>query len=127
LVGSWTIERTLLDRSSNQQGSFTGTLEVSPDAWGYRWHEGGTLVWDGRGLTAHRSLALRRLDGRWWMTFADGRPFHPWTIGTRVVHPCAADTYAGRIDRPSESQLRITWDVTGPTKNQLITSWFERT
>jgi hypothetical protein len=60
------------------------------------------------------------------MTFADGRPFHPWTVGAPVVHPCAADTYAGRIDRTSESQFRITWNVTGPTKNQLITSWFER-
>jgi Family of unknown function (DUF6314) len=60
------------------------------------------------------------------MTFADGRPFHPWTIGAPVSHPCAADTYAGRIERPSECQLHITWDVTGPTKNQLITTTYRR-
>jgi hypothetical protein len=60
------------------------------------------------------------------MTFADGRPFHPWTLGTEVIHPCAADTYAGRIERLGDSRLRIVWDVTGPTKNQLIVSTFSR-
>jgi hypothetical protein len=58
------------------------------------------------------------------MTFADGRPFHPWVVGEDVIHPCAADTYRGRIDAPSEHEFVITWDVTGPTKDELITSTY---
>lgn len=122
LVGSWSIERTLLDRSLGQGGSFRGTLAVEPTASGLRWDESGTLRWDGRDLPAQRSLRLHRVDGRWWMAFDDGRPFHPWVVGEPVVHPCAADTYRGLIEQSGADELTITWDVTGPTKDQLIVS-----
>jgi Family of unknown function (DUF6314) len=105
-------------------------LRIGPDAHGLGWTESGTLSWDGRSLSAERTLAIRQLDGpegAWWMTFGDGRPFHPWAIGVPVSHPCAADTYTGFIEVISETQLVITWDVTGPTKDQLIISRLRRT
>ena len=105
-------------------------MRITPDAHGLAWAESGTLSWDGRSLAAGRTLAIRQLngpEGEWWMTFGDGRPFHPWAIGTPVTHPCAADTYTGFIERISETELVITWDVTGPTKDQLIVSQLRRT
>jgi hypothetical protein len=101
-------------------------LTITPRADGLRWHETGTLSWDGRDLQAERTLAVRRVDGRWWVTFADGRPFHRWTIDEPLTHPCAADTYRGLIEAAGPSELAITWDVTGPTKDQLIVSRLTR-
>jgi hypothetical protein len=133
LVGSWRIERELTDRASGLSGTFTGTLTVAPDAAGLAWREAGTLHWQGRDRPAYRELALRQRprqdgepDGPWWFTFADGRPFHQWVIGEAVTHPCAADTYVGLIEQLGPAELTITWDVTGPTKNQLIVSRLRR-
>ena len=69
---------------------------------------------------------MRQLQGQWWMTFADGRPFHRWAIGETLVHPCAADTYRGVIEAPGPAELEITWSVTGPRKDQLIVSRMSR-
>lgn len=84
------------------------------------------MHWDGRQLPATRSLWLCQLDALWWMTFDNGRPFHPWLIGAQVVHPCADDTYRGWIEARNPAELTITWDVDGPTKNQLIVSRLTR-
>lgn len=46
LLGSWRIERTLLERSTGQSGDFQGFVQFSPDnADGLRYHEEGTLLW----------------------------------------------------------------------------------
>ena len=59
--------------------------------------------------------------GTWTVRFADRRPFHPWTPGLEVVHPCRADTYRGLVlvDRDA-TRLRTLWDVTGPAKDQRL-------
>src|ERR1700722_7014985 len=119
LVGVWSIDRDLLDRAADQRGTFLGELVVQPSADGFGWNESGQLTWCGRTRPAFRSLALRRIDNQWWMTFADGRQFHPWIVGHSVVHPCAEDTYRGLItnvdaESAAPSQLRIVWEIEGP-------------
>lgn len=92
----------------------------------FAWHEAGTLHWEGRELPATRTLALKRIVGEWWVTFADGGLFHRWVVDAQVIHPCAEDTYCGLIELCDPDQLTITWDVTGPTENQLIVSRLHR-
>jgi hypothetical protein len=126
MVGTWTIARDLLDRTTGQRGTFTGDLTVATDCDGFTWHESGSLTWMGRTGPAFRHLALRRLDGLWWMTFSDGRPFHPCQSGVELAHPCGADLYRGELSAPSPDAVTITWDVTGPEKNQRITTTLRR-
>jgi len=131
LVGEWSIKRNLLDRATGQRGLFVGTLAVAPNPDGFCWSESGELSWSGRTLPAFRRLALRRIEGEWWMTFADGRQFHPWTVGDPVVHPCAEDTYRGLItilgsEAGAASELQIVWEIEGPEKDQHIVSWLRR-
>ncbi len=131
LVGTWAIERDLVDRATGEQGHFTGTLLVTAtdELNELGWFESGELYWGGQTRRAERHLRITRIDCGWWMTFSDGRPFHQWVLGQEVVHPCAADTYRGLITTGpvTGSELTITWDVTGPTKNQLIVSRLVRT
>jgi hypothetical protein len=131
LVGTWSIERDLYDQTADVRGSFSGRLVVAVGGSGFDWHESGSLIWGGRELPVFRDLGIRLLDGEWWMTFADGRPFHPWRVDTSVEHPCAEDMYrglisvtAGTAERPTG--LSIRWDVTGPQKDQLIVSRLNR-
>lgn len=46
LLGSWRIERTLLERSTGQSGEFEGLVKFSTDnAGGLHYQEEGTLLW----------------------------------------------------------------------------------
>jgi hypothetical protein len=72
-------------------------------------------------------MGFTRIEDEWWMTFADGRAFHPWRLGQVVEHPCRDDVYRGLLvlDRAA-TRLRIGWDVTGPGKHQRIITRYER-
>lgn len=120
LVGTWRLDRTVLDRRSGLRGCVHGTLTVGSDG---SWLESGTFRWDGRVVPVSRHLALRILDGEWWMTFADGRPFHPWRPHSWVTHPCGADLYRGFVALGPQ-RMRIVWEVAGPAKDQRLVSVF---
>lgn len=133
LVGRWDLDRRVTDRLTGITGRMRGTLRVSHDAdrvgepgslsplEGLRWEEEGTLRWEGTRLHASRNLALRVVDGEWWMTFEGGGLFHRWRPGELLEHPCGADRYVGRLDLdPSGGRMRIVWEVNGPSKRQLI-------
>lgn len=107
------------------RGTAFGTLDVSQLGPAVRWRERGVLQWQGKSLPFFRNLGCELLDGRWWMTFEDGRLFHPWSPGVRVVHPCAADTYTGRVEVAADT-MTTHWVVTGPAKNQVLHTEFRR-
>ncbi len=134
MVGRWSIDRELLDRATGGSGSFLGVLDVTPVGERYEWSESGELRWAGRTIPAYRVLAIAPRPDGWWMTFANGLPFHPWVVDEDVVHPCRNATYRGRITAlalgpraaPTVAALQITWDVTGPEKDQLIVTRLQR-
>jgi hypothetical protein len=117
--GSWQLTRRVADRRTGQYGAVTGTLAITAEPAGQRWREQGLLRWADRELPVSRELMIRRLDGSWWMTFADGRAFHPWRPGEIVTHPCAADSYRGLVELRGD-RMRTLWDVTGPAKYQRL-------
>ena len=123
LLGVWDLRRRLADRRTRAWGSVAGTLTLVVDGDGLVWSESGVLRWGVRDVEVTRRYLLRDgspgFDG-WWVFFDDGRPFHPWTPGRAVDHPCRADLYRGlvRIDAPD--RWRIGWDVVGPAKDQRI-------
>jgi Family of unknown function (DUF6314) len=119
LIGRWRLERRLVDRRAAKRGRVSGQLVVEPVDGGLRWLETGELAWDDLRLDVTREYGLRDDLGDWWMTFADGRPFHPWTPGEYVTHPCVDDVYRGLVDT-APSRIRTLWDVSGPAKSQRI-------
>lgn len=93
-----------------------------------RWHESGVLVTGGRELPVYRTLWVVRREGRWIVTFEDGRFFHPWTTGEQVEHPCGADVYLGRIDVEQDAsggripRWTVQWTVSGPAKDYTMST-----
>ncbi|WP_375502224.1 DUF6314 family protein [uncultured Jatrophihabitans sp.] len=122
LVGTWQLHRRLADLRTGTAGTMTGTLALSVDTEGVEWSESGVLHWTGRDVEVTRRYLLRDGSDGWWVYFDDGRPFHPWTPGRTVEHPCRADLYRGLVRVDSPHRWRIAWDVIGPAKHQRIVS-----
>jgi len=124
LLGTWRFARRIVERRGDRPrfGRVDGTLVLDatdPDT--VRWHERGTLVWDGRRLEVFRDLAVVRGADGWTVRFDDGREFHAWRPGATVVHPCRADTYRGLVAVDDAcTELRVLWDVTGPAKDTRL-------
>ena len=129
LLGTWSLERRIHDRRLGRFGRVRGNVEFVRDGDAVRWLEHGTFSWDGRNFEVSRELlVVPDADDAWMVRFTDGREFHPWQPGRDVTHPCRADVYRGFIDIDDRrARLRVLWDVTGPAKDQRISSRCRRT
>ena len=126
LLGSWSFERVIDDRLGPTR-QVAGTTELTrQDDGRVRWSETGTMTWDGGATEVFRTLFVEARDDGWWVTFDDGRDFHPWSIDQQVVHPCGADTYTGRITMDEPQAWTIVWTVSGPAKDYTMTTRLTR-
>jgi hypothetical protein len=115
------------DLRAGTSGTVRGTLTLAPDQDdSIVWSESGVLRWAGSDVAVTRRYLLRFGADGWWVHFDDGRPFHPWTPGRPVEHPCRADLYRGLVRVDSPDRWRIGWDVVGPAKRQRILSRLTR-
>lgn len=129
LLGRWSLERDIDDRYAAVRLRVTGTavLEQREDGR-VRWHEEGTLERPGSAPAAvHRTLlVVPDTDDAWQVTFDDGRPFHPWSPGVAVDHPCADDLYRGVVTVHDHGSWTVTWQVRGPAKDHTIITSYHR-
>ncbi|WP_229054831.1 DUF6314 family protein [Aeromicrobium sp. Leaf350] len=126
LLGTWQLSRRVDDRLGPVR-HVHGTSELSLDDDGrIRWSENGTMTWEGGSAPIYRTLFVEQRDDGWWVTFDDGRDFHPWETDAPVVHPCGADVYEGRIDTAASDAWAVVWNVTGPAKDYTMTSRLTR-
>jgi hypothetical protein len=132
LRGSWRIERDILDAAGAPVGRFTGwgRFDLDPEEPVLlRYREEGMLH-----LGAYAAPASRRLDYRvhGWraeVRFVDGRPFHDLDLrdgSDTVQHTCGADLYRGRFEVVSDDSWCHEWSVTGPRKDHLIRTSYDR-
>ncbi|WP_394941817.1 DUF6314 family protein [Psychromicrobium sp. YIM B11713] len=141
LLGSWRIERTLLERSTGQRGEFQGDLEFSSSHSGLHYRESGTLRWDApqevgsaprdHRVPVKRDYLLRATpDPRvldWYFDYGDY--FHQLDLSSgrwQTEHPCSADLYRVDYTVLDAEHLRVIWEVAGPHKDQLISSSWSR-
>lgn len=137
LRGSWSVDRTLLDRSTGINGTFTGVVRFTAhDDGGLLWREEGTVRWaplDRAPFTgpASREYLLRPADTPEVLDvyFPDGRPFHRMGFDGQAnqdEHWCDPDTYRVTYTFRGPDQCGYRWDVTGPAKDQLLESVLRR-
>lgn len=133
LVGRWVLERRLVDYALGRHGRVVGHLDLDLDVERggqiVHWREVGRLSWNGASYPVSRELGIVPAEGGggWTVCFSDGRPFHPWTPGVVVEHPCRADRYRGLIVVDAgRTRLRTLWDVVGPGKRARIVTRYRR-
>lgn len=137
LLGSWSVDRTLWDRSADTRGTFTGVaIFVEADDGALRFREEGTVQWEapgGKPFTgpAQREYVLHASDRSDTLEvfFPDGRPFHRMSFlpsDDSELHWCDPDSYRVKYSLVSRDEYRYSWDVSGPAKNLLLESVLRR-
>ncbi|MCW2747106.1 MAG: hypothetical protein JWP10_248 [Nocardioidaceae bacterium] len=128
LLGSWDFTRRIVDRVAGEDTRVAGTTElVSETAGRVKWSEQGVMQWRDKEVPVTRVLFLELRDDGWFVTFDDGRDFHPWAPGEQVEHMCGADLYRGHVvaGHPLDSWT-VEWNVQGPTKDYTMTTVLTR-
>ena len=126
LLGTWGLTRTIVELASGQESLVDGNTELVAEPDGrIRWSEQGVLRRGGLRVPVTRVLFIEPRDDGWFVTFDDGRDFHPWQPGRTVEHRCAPDLYAGMVAAAGESWT-VTWRVTGPAKDYTMASVLSR-
>ncbi|WP_024795640.1 DUF6314 family protein [Tomitella biformata] len=128
LLGAWTFSRVIDDHQAGDEKLVEGTAEFArADAGRIRWAESGTLHVGGQELPVMRTSYIEPRGDGWFVTFEDGRDFHPWAPGEAVDHHCGADLYSGQITATGPvGSFTVRWRVTGPKKDYTMTTVLTR-
>lgn len=131
LAGHWRARRHIEDRQAGGTAYLSGVAVFSRDGHGMTYREGGRLYLpDGRSFEAHRTYLWRfPAPERVEVLFEDGRPFHdfdPRAPGRERIHPCGPDTYRGHYVVEGDQRWTSVWHVTGPRKDQRLTTRYSR-
>ena len=129
LRGEWIVNRVINDGA----GRFEGRACFAPAAESPAaivWHERGRLRLGAHDGPAERTLRIEpTAGGGWEVRFADGRPFHALDLEDgkcEPTHLCGADVYRGRYRLENHDRFMVTWWITGPHKDDVIESVYDR-
>jgi hypothetical protein len=130
-LGVWRLERILVDGRIGQGGSMEGTALFSPSgAARLLYSESGILRFGEHEGPAEQSYLYDFPEpGRAEIARHDGRPFHALDL-TRgraaVTHACGDDLYRGVYGASDPGEWWVEWQVSGPRKDQRITTRYRR-
>lgn len=131
LEDNWHIDRRIDDRKLGEIGTLAGVASFAPDADGLDYSETGTLHIGSYSGIAERRLNFRRGDTPETadVEFPDGRHFYRLDLGSgegHAMHVCPPDIYRVTTIAINDGCWRQEWVVTGPRKDQAITTIFRR-
>ena len=129
-TGRWRIDRRIEDRHLNRTGQLHGAAVFTADGDGLHYDETGTLSFPGQPPLEARQTYLWRA-GRQGVAvcFADGRAFHSFDLSapqTSASHDCAPDLYLVRYDFSAWPHWSSDWSVTGPRKDYVMATQYQR-
>jgi hypothetical protein len=130
-TGRWSVVRRILDLKTHQLGRLHGTADFVLEYDGLRFTERGVLTLTNAQTEAERTYRfVIEGDDQFSVFFADGRPFHRAEVASGiacVAHDCAPDTYRGRYRFAAPDCWSLSWRITGPRKDLVISTVFSRT
>jgi hypothetical protein len=132
LVGSWKVQRLILDRACGLNGRLDGHATFAP-CWvdGLSYKERGRLVFDKHEGWAEQSYLydFSQSEGRASVRFSDRRLFHDLDLSAglqRVQHSCDPDRYDGLFVAVGPTEWWSMWKVAGPRKDYELTTIYTR-
>lgn len=128
--GAWRLTRRIRDRRAGEIGRLEGVALFVPEADGLRYDERGEMRFGSyRGEVAQSYLFALMDDAVAEVHYADGRFFHRLDLSSGiadVTHECGADLYRGRYRVLGADCWALSWQVTGPRKDYLMSTRYER-
>jgi Family of unknown function (DUF6314) len=127
-TGRWQITRQIDDRRAGVMGQFAGQAEFVADGDGLVLSETGMLSYGRAAPMRAEQRYIWRADGPGVAVFfADGRPFHWFSAAERQAHhDCPPDSYDVTYDFSAWPRWKSIWAVTGPRKEYVMQSVYER-
>lgn len=131
LLGTWVLDRRLVDARLGAEGRFEGVARFAPTGGGAAaYREEGTMRFLDHVGSAHRDLRCRAVDqSSVAFSFPDGRDFHRLELrpdGYEAEHRCGEDRYLGRFLLVGDAEWHATWKVVGPRKALLLEGAYRR-
>ena len=139
LKGTWSLYRTMNDLQLNMPGVMQGDVVIKDKGEGsgngdliYR--EQGELRFGDYREIVHRNYVYKFPDRRnsphlGEVHFDQGGQFYQLDLSSgfqKVVHHCGDDTYRGTFAVESGDIWRLNWFVTGPSKELILDSRYQR-
>ncbi|MGB0682482.1 MAG: DUF6314 family protein [Magnetovibrionaceae bacterium] len=130
LLGEWIVERVIQDARAETRGHFTGVAVFSPHGDDLQYFEKGLLSYGDHRSEAERSylFAFPR-QARAEVFFPDGRAFHDLSLSDgawSASHDCPPDVYQGSFEALEQGHWRSRWQVSGPRKDQVLSTDYRR-
>ena len=132
LVGSWKVQRLIVDRACALNGRLDGHATFTPSSVdGLLYKERGHLVFGEHQGPAEQSYVydFPESEGRALVRFRDGRPFHDLDLSAglqRVQHACDPDRYDGLFLAVGATEWWSMWKVSGPRKDYDLMTIYTR-
>lgn len=130
LEGTWTIARTVDDRSFGREGSFAGQGVFTPTGTGLLYQESGMLRFGTNKNMVEQAYHYHfPTTQRAEVTFLHGGFFHDLDLsaGTwSVSHACGDDLYRGTVRAFAAKAWDLVWRIGGPRKDQVLRSLYRR-
>ena len=129
-LGTWRFSRLIRDARGAEIGQVAGQVAITGDASQARFDEAGEMVLPGQQpLKAARSYLWVADPAGVAVSFDDGRPFHLIRLDapqSEAEHWCDPDSYHVAYDFTLWPLWTATWRVTGPRKDYLMVTAYER-
>jgi hypothetical protein len=129
-AGEWRLVRRMRDLKRREIGRLTGRASFTADGpCVFAFEEHGLLTLGAMRTEARRAYRYEMTEAGFRVLFPDGRFFHEAKLedGTALVsHDCAPDLYRGRYRIASADRWSLSWRITGPRKDLVISSVFSR-
>lgn len=126
--GRWTVARQI-ENAVGPDAVFTGRVLFEPGEGGLVHREEGQITFDGQtAMTATRVYVWRAAAAGVDVFFDDGRYFHHIADGKNPSdrHDCVPDVYDVAYDFSGWPRWSSVWRVTGPRKDYVMRTRFER-
>lgn len=128
-IGSYNVSRVIEDARADATSRFEGQAEITLSPNGALYSETGALIIGDQRFEAERQYLWAKDAGKILVSFEDGRAFHdfdPNLGGQASEHLCGEDMYRGGYDFSEWSCWAVTWNVLGPRKDYVSTTWYVR-
>lgn len=129
-AGLWDLRRTIEDRRRGETGSLRGEAEFRTEPSGLSYRENGALeIGAYRGRAHQGYLFLFPAPARLEVRFQDRRLFHRADLSSGMAeteHSCPPDLYRGRYLLEGPDAWQLTWSISGPRKDLILTSRYLR-
>lgn len=129
-VGKWGFSRQIIDKKTGQKARVEGVSHFSGEDKTLIYAETGTMEYGAyQGIVTQNYIYEFTGPLKADVLFPDHRLFHKLDLKTgekSVEHWCAPDQYNGHYRLRDPVNWSLSWKITGPRKNSIISTTYHR-